>query len=313
MTASTLHIANGDNITQALKNIRINGEIITWREILCEGKTTINVGSEVFWKTRFDFFKDSYKTSKKAFIDYTLREYRNLCKQKTQDEIVLWFDSDLSSQINMIAVISWLKRFRKGRKISIVLNKNSNNDIQVNFLQNKKNDLLTYYKSRIELNKDDIEYADYIWQLYCSDSPLRLENIHTFNTTSAFTHIEKTIKTHLKRFPSFKNGLNSLENQILSLVSDSKIVDKQDLIAKITENQKIYGFNELQYIHKLDKMKKLFSSLNPAKLSKKGKMVLENQLNFYGQIRSDFSYLGGSKKYSYLYVNDTKKLLKITS
>ncbi|HBI40204.1 MAG TPA: DUF1835 domain-containing protein [Tenacibaculum sp.] len=311
MAASTLHIANGDNITQALKRIKINGEIITWREILCEGKTTIDIGSEVFWKTRFDFFKGSYKITKKAFIDYTLREYRNLCKQKTQEEIVLWFDNDLSCQINMIAVISWLKRFRKGRKISIVLNKN--NDMEVNFLQNKKNDLLIYYKNRITLNEDDIEYADYIWQLYCSDSPLRLENIHTFNTTSAFSNIEKTIKMHLKRFPSFKNGLNNLENQILSLVGDSKIGGKKELIAKISENQKIYGFNDLQYTHKLDKMKKLFSSLNPVKLSKKGKMVLENQLNFYGQIRSDFSYLGGSKKYSYLYVNDTKKLLKITS
>lgn len=313
MAASTLHIANGDNITQALKRIKINGEIITWREILCEGKTTIDIGSEVFWKTRFDFFKSSYKITKKAFIDYTLREYRNLCKQKTQEEIVLWFDNDLSCQINMIAVISWLKRFRKGRKISIVLNKNTNNDMQVNFLQNKKNDLLIYYKNRITLNEDDIEYADYIWQLYCSDSPLRLENIDTFNTTSAFSNIEKTIKMHIKRFPSFKNGLNNLENQILSSVGDSKIGDKKELIAKISENQKIYGFNDLQYTHKLDKMKKLFSSLNPVKLSKKGKMVLENQLNFYGQIRSDFSYLGGSKKYSYLYVNDTKKLLKITS
>jgi hypothetical protein len=44
-----------------------------------------------------------------------------------------------------------------------------------------------------------------------------------------------------------------------------------------------------------------------------GKKVLENQVNFYGQIRNDISYLGGSKKYSFLYQNSSEKLLQITS
>jgi hypothetical protein len=48
-------------------------------------------------------------------------------------------------------------------------------------------------------------------------------------------------------------------------------------------------------------------------LSEKGKQVLENQINFYGQLRDDISYLGGTKKYSFLYQNETKKLLQITS
>ena len=88
--------------------------------MLCEGKTTVNVGSETFWKTRFDFLKSSYKISKKTYIDFTLKEYRNLCQQKQQDEIVLWFDHDLFCQINMLAVISWLKRYRAGRKITLI-------------------------------------------------------------------------------------------------------------------------------------------------------------------------------------------------
>ena len=88
--------------------------------------------------------------------------------------------------------------------------------------------------------------------------------------------------------------------------------NKEQLITSLIKNQQAYGFNGLQYATKIQELKKLFHSFNPVEISKTGKQILENQLNYYGKIRSDFSYLGGSKKYSYLYVNDTDKLLKIS-
>ncbi|CAM1362693.1 DUF1835 domain-containing protein [Tenacibaculum xiamenense] len=314
MASSILHITNGDSTTQVLSKLNFDGEIITWREMLCEGKTTIDVGSENFWKTRFEFLKSSYKTTKKTFIDYTLKEYRNLCKQKQQNEIVLWFEYDLFCQINMVAVISWLKRYRKGRKISLVCSGRIEGKEGLYALGHlNKKELLNHYKDRVELTQDDIEYADYIWQLYCSDSPLRLETVHKFNPMSPFVYLEEAIKAHLQRFPSIKNGLNKLENQLLNIANTQELESQNQLVREILKDQGFYGFGDVQYANKLQNMKKLFSSFNPVKLSRKGKKVLENQLNFYGQIRSDFSYLGGSKKYSYLYVNDTDKLLKITS
>jgi len=55
MKTSILHITNGDITTNYLKKINFQGDFITWREMLCEGKTTVHVGSEHFWKSRFDF------------------------------------------------------------------------------------------------------------------------------------------------------------------------------------------------------------------------------------------------------------------
>ncbi|CAL2081087.1 DUF1835 domain-containing protein [Tenacibaculum sp. 190524A02b] len=312
--ASILHITNGDSTTEILRRLNINEPIITWREMLCEGKTTIDVGSEDFWKTRFDFLKSSYKVTKKTFIDFTLKEYRNLCNQKQQDEIVLWFEYDLFCQINMLAVISWLKRYRNGRKISLVCSGTLENRKGLFGLsQLSKEELLNHYKNRAELSKDDIEYADYIWQLYCSDSPLRLETVHKFNPMSPFAYLEDAIKAHLQRFPSIQNGLNKVENDILNLANQQQFNSDKEFIRAILTNDNLYGFGDTQYINKLQQLKKLFTSLNPVKLSKQGKKVLQNQVNYYAQLRSDFSYLGGSKKYSYLYLNNTDKLLKITS
>ena len=92
MNRKILHITNGDKTTISLKSFEFKGKFITWREILGEGKTSTDIGSEDFWKTRFNFLKSSYKITKKTFIDYTLKEYRNLCVNKNQEEIILWFD-----------------------------------------------------------------------------------------------------------------------------------------------------------------------------------------------------------------------------
>lgn len=314
MTSPTLHITNGDYTTKRLKKLNFEGQIITWREMLCEGKTTVEVGSEDFWRTRFDFFKSSYKVSKQKFIDYTVKEYRNLCNQKQQDEIVLWFEYDLFCQINMLAVISWLKRYRKGRQISLVCSgKIKTQEKLVGLGELSDNQLKKHYKNKVILTQDDIEYADYIWQLYCSDSPLQLENASKSNKNSIFNYLEEAIKSHLLRFPSIKNGLNHIENGILETVKNNQFNTKNQLVANLLANQENYGFGDTQYFNKIEQLKKLFTSFNPVKLSRVGKQVLKQQTNYYGKIRSDFSYLGGAKKYSYLYVNATDKLLKITS
>lgn len=314
MGASILHITNGDITTNYLKKLKFSGEFITWREMLCEGKTTTDVGSENFWKNRYDFFKTSYKVSKQKFIDYTVKEYRDLCNKKNQKEIVLWFEHDLFCQINMIAVLSWLKSYRKGYNITLVCSgKVGNTKRMYSLPELDENQIHNHFKNRIELSQDDIEYADYIWQLYCSGSPLRLETIYKFNTPSSFKYLVSSIEAHLKRFPSVENGLNYIENSILKTAIDNKLNSKNQLIGKLLKEETNYGFGDLQYQNKIIELRRLFHSFNPVRLSKKGKEVLKNEVNYYGQLRNDISYLGGSKKYSFLYHNDSEKLLQITS
>ncbi|WP_288955829.1 DUF1835 domain-containing protein [uncultured Polaribacter sp.] len=314
MGNSILHITNGDSTTNCLKKLKFSGDFITWREMLCEGKTTTDVGSESFWKNRFDFFKNSYKVSKKKFIDFTLKEYRNLCNKKESKEIVLWFEYDLFCQINMIAVISWLKTYRKGYHISLVCSGNVKDSKKLKGLgELTENQIHQHYKNRVDLTQDDIEYADYIWQLYCSDSPLRLETVYKFNPMSPFQYLASAIEAHLLRFPSIDNGLSTIENTILETANTHNLLSKHQLVGELLKSQEIYGFGDLQYEHKIDKLQKLFTSFDPVKLSRKGKKILANEMNYYGELRNENSYLGGAKKYSFLFNNQSEKLLQITS
>ena len=311
MISKQLHITNGDNTTQVLNKLKIEGTIITWREMLCEGKTTSDVGSESFWKFRFEFFKQNYSITKKHFIDYTLKEFRSLCQHKSEQEIILWFEHDLFCQINMIAVISWLKKHRPNATISLVCPEHKNDPnilLTINDLNNKQ--LQSSYKNRTELTIDDIEYADYIWQLYCSKSPLQLQNI-TINSHTHFTYLPDAIKAHLQRFPTINNGLNKIENTVLETAFKDSYATKKSFIHKLLHNQGVYGFGDLQYEKKITDLKGLFSSFSPVILNELGRDVLQKKQNYYHIIKNDLSYLGGSLKYNYLYDEIDGKLLKL--
>jgi hypothetical protein len=313
MKTSILHITNGDSTTNYLQKLNIQGDFITWREMLCEGKTEVKVGSEQFWKSRFDFLKQSYKITKKQFIDLTLKEYRNLCNQKTQEEIVLWFEHDLFCQVNMLAVISWLKRYRKGRKVSLVCSGSIHgSDKLYGLSQLSKKQIQNHYKNKIELTQNDIEYADYVWQLYCSNNPIQLQNVQQYQPSKTFTYLTNGILAHLQRFPSLGNGLNTIENNIITIASENTLNSKNKLVGAILQNEDHYGFGDLQYFKKLEDLKQLFHSFSPVKLNDKGIKVQQQLLNVYANVRNDFSFLGGAKKYNFLYDNSTQKLLKIT-
>ncbi|MEP3210093.1 MAG: DUF1835 domain-containing protein [Maribacter sp.] len=309
--SSLLHITNGDSFTQRLDSLKLKGDVITWREMLCEGQTLTNVGSESFWKARFEFLNKNYKVTKSSFIEKTLKEYRSLCNHKQQDQIILWFEYDLFCQINMLAVISWLKANRKYAEISLVCSGNEDDSDKLYALNELSDEqLLKLYKNKVVLSQDDIEYADYVWQLYCSDNPMRLENLSDFKNYQ-FDYLSEAITSHLHRFPSIKNGLNAMENNILQLSEDKKLKSKKELLGTVLRNQGTLGFGDSQYERAITRLKPLFTSFNPVKLTRKGKEVLSAKTSYYANIQDNEVYLGGALKYNFLYNTHTDRILKL--
>ncbi len=308
---SLLHITNGDSFTDRLNTLNLKGDIITWREMLCEGKTLSTVGSESFWKTRFEFLNKNYKVSKSWFVEKTLKEYRSLCNHKQQDQIVLWFEYDLFCQINMLAVLSWLKTHRRHAEISLICSgkeDDSEHMFALNELTNAQ--LLDRYENRTVLSQDDIEYADYVWQLYCSDNPIRLENLTDFENYS-FDYLSAAVQAHLKRFPTIKNGLNKVENTILEVAATEKPKSRHALLGTILARQDPYGYGDSQYERIITSLKPLFSSFNPVRISKKGKEVIDGKANYYALLRDNDAYLGGALKYNFLYNESAERILKL--
>lgn len=309
--STLLHITNGDAMTSALRKLSVPGEIITWREMLCEGRTINTVGTEIFWKERFSYLSKVYKVSKSQFIDLTLKEYRELCKHKAQDEIVLWFDADLYCQVNMIAVMSWIHKHRKDEVISLVGDGLDAEGTEPSHLSEETPQrLLKRFSNRLILTRDDLEYADYIWQLYCENNPLRLQQAIQQNT-SQLQSLSTAMEAHIKRFPNMRTGLNVQEFDLLELAATLHPKTEAELLQAVMQSEKIYGYADTQYQHMITQLKPLFSSMNPVKLSSLGEKVRSWTENVYPILRNDKDFLGGAPKYAYLYVDETGQLLKL--
>ena len=52
MSEKFLHITNGNALTDYLRELNFNEDILTWQEMLCEGPTIPSIASEEFFKIR---------------------------------------------------------------------------------------------------------------------------------------------------------------------------------------------------------------------------------------------------------------------
>jgi hypothetical protein len=139
---------------------------------------------------------------------------------------------------------------------------------------------------------------------------MRLENIKEVENHQ-FDYLSDAIVAHLQRFPSIKNGLNNMENNILNLADTHQPESKKELLKTILKNQGMLGFGDSQYERTLHRLKPLFSSFNPVKLTKKGKEILDHQTSYYSCIQDNDVYLGGALKYNFLYNTNTDRILKL--
>jgi hypothetical protein len=307
MEKKILHITNGSSLTNYLKELDFEGVFLTWEEMLCEGPTVASIDSEEFFKKRKSFLHKVYN------IEIDENEYKKeigkLNNWKDYQEVVLWFEYDLFCHINLIAVISLLHQ----REIDLPLNlvcsgrvegeKNLKGLAELNPEQ-----LLDHFENKIKLNPEDRDIAIALWRTYCGKD----HNIFKpyIVKTSSFPYLSNCLKAHLKRFPDSKNGLNTLETNILEIVRTSDIKSRHHLLGYALNYQGYYGFGDIQLERIINNLSIFFTeSEDRIILNRKGHEALINQHNFAVELNNDMDY-GGVKRLTFQFNKEENRLIK---
>lgn len=305
-----LHITNGDDLSNRILDLKLDGEIVVWREILCEGPTTYELGTKKFISLRQNFLKETYAISAEDYKTQFLVELKKLSSVKKFDEIVLWFEYDLFSHLNMLAAISHLMEKGLSLPVHLVCSKKLEGEKEFNVLsQLSLKELCNHYEQRIHLNQDDLEMASLLWQLYNGQNPQKLKNLIKEKTN--FEYLSSCLRAHIERFPNSQTGLNSLEKNILKLIQKNKIISSNQLLGYSLEYQGYFGYNDKQMQRLLDKLS-IFYKINEDKveLTPKGVEALNGTKNFYRELKNQ-EYFGGVKMYDFLYDSETHNILKL--
>lgn len=312
MGINTLHITNGDSFTHRMQGSKlVTGEFLTWREMLCEGPTEIEVETEGSIKKRETFLKKYYRIPPSDYEIKFISELKKLDNLETYDEIILWFEYDLFCHINMIAAISLLLRKKiKDIPVYLVCSGRIEHEKKLfGLCELSDAQLKSQYQNKTLLTLDDLELAAHIWTLYCESKPQKIAG--QIKIDSSFEYLSICLRAHLQRFPNMLTGLNVLEHNILEMIHNYQIKNIKQLMGYALEYQGYYGYGDMQMKRVLAR---LFQFLDQTKdqllLSERGKLALQQKKNFYNTQRLNW-YYGGVKKYDYLYNDESHSLLKL--
>lgn len=308
--AKQLHITNGDGLTDNIKELNLGGETVVWREMLCEGPTVTQLGSSEFIELRTNFLNDYYNISKEDYEKQFVQELKKLSKVNEYDEVVLWFEFDLFSHINMLAIINHLKDLNLSKPVFLVCSKKLKGEKEFCPLsQLSLKELNNHYVQRIPLNDDDLEMAGLMWQLYNGENPQKLKLLIKKKTN--FEYLSSCIRAHIERFPNSTTGLNALEKNILKLIHGNNISTMNQLLGYSLEYQGYFGYEDSQMQRILAKLKRFYSEENnQIKLTSEGTEALNGTRNFYRVLKND-EFFGGVKMYDFLYDSVSHNILKL--
>lgn len=307
MSTKPLHITNGSNLTEFLKELSIAGEFLTWHEILCEGPTVRNIDSTEFVNARRSFLNEFYNIE---IDEYEFkREMHKLDDVKNYSEIVLWFEYDLFCHINLVAVISLLQQKKIELPIYLVCSGRVKNAKELKGLAELKPDqILQHYKNKVLLTEEDINIAMSVWDIYCGKDHNLLKPYIV--KSSSFEYLNSCLKAHLKRFPDSKNGLCALESNILNLVKENEIKSRHHLLGYALNYQGYYGFGDIQLERMINKLSVFFvENEDSIKLNREGHEALLNHHNYSQEINNNIAF-GGVNRLDFNFSIQQNKLIK---
>jgi len=310
MTNNILHITNGSSLTEALDEIGISDDILTWNEMLCEGPTLCQIDSKDFFTARESFFKDTYNIDAEDYRLKFVEELSKLDVSKNYKEIVLWFEYDLFCHINLVAVISLISQRHMDIPIYLVCSGRVSGEKDMKGLAELTTEQLEdHYKDKTQLTTEDLNTALTIWRIYCSEDHNSLKPFIT--KPSSFIYLSRCLKAHLKRFPNTENGLCTIENNILELIDKKNIRSMNQLLGYAMTHQGYYGYGDTQLERIIDKLKMFIDeSGEKLKLNEKGQLAIQLKYNFSKELASKMAF-GGVERLDYQFDDSLNKLLKI--
>lgn len=239
----TLHILNGISSITIFNQSGIDGEAIVWNEILSEGPTLEEIASPEHRELRKSFTEDQFPGHDYEEIVWGIWDL--LASGESYDEIVCWYEYDLFCQINFMAMIHWLSKYRPDDRISIICAGMDDSGILKGLGEYTYKDYPRLFRERQPLNSSQKKQASKVWVTYCSTAH---DELVALAKETDLPYLKQAIKAHCRRFQWTSDQLSEHQRQILSWVTEG-VDSKHKLVGKCLRNNGFYGFGDLQYFN----------------------------------------------------------------
>ena len=245
-----LHITNGDSIAGSLMNSAVPGRKLAFREDLTSGPTPSGLSLADWLRLRADFLNPADHNCLQG-----LAEQQAAIESGPRDEeTVLWFGHDLNCQIHLIYVLTLQApaQSRPHPLCLVCIGEFPGINPFICLGQLTPDNLESLFPGRHQVSGPELELAARAWSAYCSTDPTHVEALLD-RDTAALPFLAASLRLHLARFPSRRNGLGLIENWALRQLSAGS--ERFALLfARFTAEHPRHGLGDSQFWEMLERM-----------------------------------------------------------
>ncbi len=303
-----LHILNGDAIAPLFEQADIPGEVFVWAEVLCEGRSGIDLISEEHWQYRQAYLQETYSFFEQEKFDSLKNGFQALDLYNYKN-IFLWFEYDLFCQINMIALLAWLSTQNyKGQIRLICVGEHPDYDKLVSLGELTPTQFTALLENPHQLKEADLQTAATLWTHWCSGQHDDLLETSLVLNQERFPYVKPALQAHLKRFPYDTTLLTEIENYLIQLIKE-KPQSAKALVGQLLSRDNYYGFGDVQYFNIIENLKLIMREDQGLLYWDTSADEDTSNTNSKKNINREF-YFGGASQKDYFYSEEAGKLIK---
>jgi hypothetical protein len=243
---STLIITNGDAAAEKMREGRINGEILCWRDVLHEGPVPLTQTLEELSGIRADYLAWRGWGDAEAIRDVFAERDGAMRALNRYSEVTLWFEHDLYDQLQLLQILDVLAP-PEARSVPFYL-------IQTGTFIGTEHPqrLRMHLKLKQPLHEDLLNLAQAAWGAYRAPTPEPWAALLRYDT-SAMPFLRPAILRHLEELPNPSNGLSRTEAFILRAIR-SGIATPGALFTALQESEETPFMGDWSFFAVLDSM-----------------------------------------------------------
>jgi len=232
---NTLHLTNGTSTLLSLQQSGVPGDMFSADDILMEGPTPNGLRDDADWELRAEYLEYHFEIPAREYLQEFGERLSRLQQSEHYDEIVLWFEEDLFCQVNLMYLLDWFARYKPKKQLLTLVCPAVE---RLGALYPSQ--LAQLFEGREAVSPEKFQLARAAWKAYCALEPTAIETLLA-GDFSAWPLLKVGLQNHLRRFPSVRNGLNVVEQELLALLDESSLEFGQ-LFKRFNSGQVAYQF-----------------------------------------------------------------------
>lgn len=242
-----LHITNGDSVIYTWKAAGLEGDLLSWRDVLHEGPVPAGLTLSALRDVRAGFLAGAFDADRKA-VEAELRDRdEKLVAFGLQDEVVLWFEHDLYDQLQLIQILDFFSSQPLGRTQLTLIDADDYLGTMAPAV------LLRWMEKRRPVLDQDLYVAHQAWTAFTAPEPSMLRDL-LFADTATLPFLRPALLRLCQEYPWVHDGLNRTERQMLEEVA-SGVTDRFDLFRRCQTQEEAVFMGDTTFFWYLDRMR----------------------------------------------------------